>query len=152
MIVKAVVESIIDTYRVRIRIPLTDRDKASNIHTSDSDLDIATICTLPNCRPNIKVGDIVFVAMEKTYPVSQPVILGVLFRENLSKSFCDLVLDDLVVNSMCSLPRGTSIGELSYQELRRVAGVTDNVQLQLNSLSERISALESLNKPSGGVL
>jgi hypothetical protein len=146
MIVKAVVESVIDPYHVKIRVPLLDRDKSSSIHTSDSDLDTATICSLPNCRLNLQVGDIVFVATEKTYPVSQPVILGVLFRENATSSMCDLVLGELFVENNCTLPKGTTIGEISYSETRMLSGATDNIQAQINALVDRISVLEGYHK------
>ncbi len=150
MVVKAVVESVVDTYHVRVRIPLTDRDKSSNIHTSTTDLEVATICTLPNCRPHIRVGDVVFVEMEKTYPTSKPVVIGVLFRENMTESYCDFVLDDLVVKSSCTLPKGTSIGAISYSELLKLSGITDSIQSQINSLAERILSLEALNTSTGG--
>lgn len=150
MVVKAIVESVVDSYHVKVRIPITDRDKSSNIYTPASDLEIATICTIPNCRPHIKVGDIVFVEMEKTYPTNKPVVLGVLFRENATESYCDLILDDLVVKSSCTLPKGTSIGDISYSEVLKLSGVTDNLQAQLNSLVERISALETINTSTGG--
>ena len=142
MITKAVVESIVDTYRVKIRMPLLDRIKSSNIHTPDSDLEIATVCTLPNCRANLRVGDVVFVATEEAYPNSKPVIIGHLYRENIGETYCDLILDELKVRSTCRLPGDTQIGNVSSDEIGHLSGASDNIQKQISDLLNRVTLLE----------
>ena len=64
MITKAIVEAIVDTYTVKVRIPRIDRLEFNSIKTPTQYLNDAIICTLPNCDPNLSPGDIVFVAMD----------------------------------------------------------------------------------------
>jgi hypothetical protein len=150
MLLKAVVESIVDAFHVKVRVPLLDRDTTSSVHTSDGDLYTATICSMPNCRLNLRVGDVVFVAIEKTYPVHTMVVIGVLFREAVCNSYCDIELDELNVRTFCSLPRGTTLGDVSYKEIRQLLGVKDNLQEQINALSDRISMIEGDHPTTGG--
>ena len=80
MITKAIVEEIVSPYQVKIRIPLLDRVESSPMSTNTSDLNTATICSLPNCYMNVQVGDVVFVGFEdNTY--YKAVVLGHLCRQ-----------------------------------------------------------------------
>ena len=80
MITKAIVEEVLTPYQVRVRIPILDRVSSSELSTPTEELNIATICSLPNCYINVQKGDIVFVGFEdNTY--RKAVILGHLSRE-----------------------------------------------------------------------
>ena len=79
MITKAIVEKVIDNYNIRVRVPSLDRTYQSSVYTNNEDLNVAIVCTLPGCDPNIKVGDVVFVSLEETEE-DRAVILGYLYR------------------------------------------------------------------------
>ena len=145
MITKAIVEEIISPYQVKVRIPLLDRAEATPLSTNSDDLNIATICCLPNCYMNLQVGDIVFVGFEdNTY--YKAVILGHLCREATSNTYSDAAFSNLDVRSSVRLPSSTTIGSVTGDELSRLSGTTENIQKQLNSLKEQIDfIIEQLN-------
>lgn len=135
MITKAVVEEILTPYQVRVRIPILDRVSSSELSTPTEELNIATICSLPNCYINVQKGDIVFVGFEdNTY--RKAVILGHLSREACT-TYSDINLNSLVVNSEVRLPLTTYIGEVQPDQLAMLKGLTDNIQKQLDSLKEQ---------------
>lgn len=140
-IVKAIVESVVDMHHIKIRIPSLDRTTATNVHTGSDVLYTATFCVMPKCTPNVRPGDIVFVGFERA-EYRKAVVLGVLYREAYTESICDMIINDLKVNGKCTLPRTTSIGNVSQYEIERLSGLNDNIQSQFNSLRDRINALE----------
>lgn len=141
MITKGIIEEVLSPYEVRIRIPTLDRDKSSSLSTSTEHLNIATICTLPNCYVNLQVGDVVFVGFEdNTY--YKAVVLGHLCREAEYTTYMDLNIGNLIVNSSAKLPSETSIGELSSIDLSQLKGVKDNLQKQIDMLQDKVSILE----------
>lgn len=140
MITKAIVEQVIDKYSVRVRIPRLDRTTASSVHTATEDLNIATISTLPNCDPNLRPGDIVFIHLDRLNE-DEAVIIGCLYREKRTEAFCDLILNSLTVNHECIFPYETTIGQVTSDELAFLHGVTGNIQNQLNLLQEQINLL-----------
>lgn len=142
MITKAIVEQIVDQYNIRVRIPIIDRTTKSSIYTSTKDLNIATICTVPGCAPNLQVGDVVIVAIDDTLDESV-VILGQSYRNVPSSTYSDLTVNQLNVKVDCTLPEETVIGCITGHDLQKVSGVTSNIQHQLNSLLERIQNLEA---------
>lgn len=143
MIDKAIVEEIIDKYHVRIRVPKVDRlPSVGGIYTPTSELSIACICTLSNCNINLQVGDVVFVNYEGDNR-KEPVIIGVLFRENNTSTAADLILNELQVLYKATLPIETSIGKITSKELSYLEGVNDNIQNQLNYLLEQVNNLLS---------
>lgn len=137
MITKAIVEEIITPYKVRIRIPLFDNINSAAGRVNTEDLNVATICSLPNCYINVQVGDIVFVAFEDN-TLYKAVILGHLSREAMTNTYADMTLGRLVVNSGATLPDATQIGEVTSEEISKLKGLRDNVQHQLDNLKELI--------------
>ena len=124
-----------------MRVPIFDKEKDSPMATSSNDLNVATICTLPNCYLNIQVGDVVIVGFENnTY--YNAVILGHLCKQSSSTTFSDITLNKLVVNSNTTLPESTSIGRVSSSEIHCLSGVTDNLQKQINSLKEQLEIIQ----------
>ena len=140
MITKAIVEEIISPYQVKVRIPTLDRVSSSAVSTSKDNLNIATICSLPNCYINLQVGDIVFVGFEdNTY--YRAVVLGHLCRDALTDTYADVSFRSVDVKGEATLPYYTTIGNLTSEELSRLSGVSENIQKQLNFLQEQITAI-----------
>lgn len=91
MIQKAIIEEIIQGgYQARVRIPRYNKAASSPTATDTGDLAIATICTFPGVHPSYQLGDIVFVGFENE-EINQPVILGLLYRDNMGNSMSDMV-------------------------------------------------------------
>lgn len=91
MIQKAIIEEIVyGGYQARVRIPRYNKAASSPTATDTADLAIATICTFPGVHPSYQIGDIVFVGFENDR-INQPVILGLLYRENMGSSMSDMV-------------------------------------------------------------
>lgn len=145
MITKAIVEALVDRHKVRVRIPILDRVSSSNVHTKTEDLNIATICTLPSCHPNLQPGDVVFVAFEDS-DQRNAVVLGHLYRQNMTDTYSDIVLNSLKVNGECTLTKDTTIGNISYTQLSTLTGIKDNIQNQLNSTNEKVDTTYHLLK------
>ena len=76
---RAIIESIIDDYHVRIRIPQLHGIKGSENYVATERLPVATICIQPGSEAIYKVGDIVFVAFENDV-FTTPIIMGILSR------------------------------------------------------------------------
>lgn len=143
MITKAIVEKVIDNYNIRIRVPSLDRTYQSSVYTNNEDLNVAIVCTLPGCDPNIKVGDVVFVSLEETEE-DRAVILGYLYRTKKTETLCDMLLSKLNVANVAVLPEDTTIGNVSSFELQQLSGIRGNVQLQITQLQEQVARLTQL--------
>ena len=143
MITKAIVEKVIDNYNIRIRVPSLDRTYQSSVYTNNEDLNVALVCTLPGCDPNIKVGDVVFVSLEDTEE-DRAVILGYLYRTKKTETLCDMLLSKLNVANVAVLPEDTTIGNVSSFELQQLSGIRGNVQLQITQLQEQVARLTQL--------
>ena len=143
MITKAIVEKVIDNYNIRIRVPSLERTYQSSVYTNNEDLNVAIVCTLPGCDPNIKVGDVVFVSLEDTEE-DRAVILGYLYRTKKTETLCDMLLSKLNVADVAVLPEDTTIGNVSSFELQQLSGIRGNVQLQLTQLQEQVARLTQL--------
>ncbi len=140
MITKGIVEELVDIYRIRVRIPLIDRTPQSSLHTSTENLNVALVCTLPGCDPNIKPGDVVFVAIDDTLE-QEAIILGYLYRSKDTETYCDLVLNELTVKSKVTLPFETYIGNTTGKDISNLSGTRDNVQKQLDELKKQVDFL-----------
>lgn len=140
MITKAIVEKVLDPYSIRIRVPQIDRVTSSSVHTADEDLDVALVCTLPGCHPNIKPGDIVFVSLDDT-DEDRAVILGYLYRTKETETYCDLVLSKLKVLNEAKLPLQTSIGNVSAANIACLEGMNDNIKKKLDLLESKVDML-----------
>lgn len=143
MFTRAIVESVVDNQHIKIRIPLLDRVSSSSIHTKSDDLNTATVCTLSNCHPNIRPGDVVFVTFEETDTSKDAVIVGYLYRDKETETYCDLILNNLEVKSKCTFPLDTSIGEVTGKELAMLSGINGNIQKQIQQLWDKFDLLES---------
>ena len=141
MITKAIIEEIVDAHSAKIRIPLYDKASYAPNSVSKDNLSIATICSLPNCICNYAVGDVVFVTFEENER-RLPIIMGQLERDNIKEASLSINASTLSVNTDAYLPEETHIGDVSAKEIQYLKGLNENLQVQLNILSERIAKLE----------
>lgn len=147
MITKAIVESIVDKYSFRVRIPIINRSADAALHTPTEDLYVSSICTVAGCTPNVQVGDIVYVSFEDN-DLSKPIILGYLYRDNMGDTICDFTVDSLTVEGATNLSSNTTIGNVSANEISYLEGAKYNIQWQLDLQRADIDALIA---NSGGV-
>lgn len=141
MITKGIVEDIIDTYQVRVRLPIFDKVDGAKNATKNEDLSIGTVCCLPNSSYQVNVGDIVFVGFEDN-DISKPIILGQLYRDVDSNTLMSLVLGTLETKTSTVLSENTTIGDVSANEIKCLSGIKTNIQQQLNSIIEDISKIK----------
>ena len=135
MITKAIVEDASDRYLIKVRIPFYDRASIAPRRVLDEDLPQATICSLPNSGLNVRKGDIVFVSFEDD-DIGRPVIVGCLYTDKVSDTGANIFAETLSVVTDAKLPKSTSIGDVSSEELQRLKGVSDNIQGQINEKSK----------------
>lgn len=150
MLTKAIVEEIISPYQVKVRIPILDRVTTSSVSTSNDNLNVATICSLPNCYINLQVGDVVFVGFEdNTY--YKAVVLGHLCRQAATSSKADVLLNSIDVEGTAKLPENTTIGSLTPLELSCLSGCSSNIQKQISNINDRLNVImEKLFPENGG--
>ena len=141
MITKGIVEDIIDTYQVRVRLPIFDKVDGAKNATKNEDLSIGTVCCLPNSSYQVNVGDVVFVGFEDN-DISKPIILGQLYRDVDSNTLMTLVLGTLETKTSTVLSKNTTIGDVSANEIKCLSGIKTNIQQQLNSIIEDISKIK----------
>ena len=147
MLTRGIVEEIIDDYRVRVRMPVYNKVKSAPLHTPTSELNIATICSLPNFHINLRIGDIVFLGFEDN-DLGKPVILGYLNGPFKISSKCDIDVSSLTADVKSRLPADTTIGKVTAQNILQLQGATNNLQDQIqqlnNNLVQRSGVMEVL--------
>lgn len=147
MITKAIVEEIISPYSIRVRIPTLNAIQGAQNSTPTNELSAATICTIPNARNNVQVGDIVFVGFEDN-DLSKPIILGHLYKENSENkeyagTLLELMLNSIAIQFSASLPENTYIGEVQPYELQMLRGQTSNIKDQFDSIMQEIEEIKT---------
>ena len=140
MITRGIVEERLDAYHYRVRLPLLDGIKTSKMSVSTSELAVATVCTLPACNIPIAVGDVVYVGFEHGEG-SKAFILGYLYRDGSGNTRCDMDLRCLSVIGSTHLSEDTYIGDITPYEVGCLAGVTSNIQKQIEYLHNQINVL-----------
>lgn len=83
MIQKAIIESIIDDYSVKIRIPKYDKMYTDGL-TYD-ELSTGIICSVPGTNVHYSINDVVLVGFEND-EIGKPVVLGLLYTDKKSES------------------------------------------------------------------
>lgn len=140
MITKGIVESIVDKYSIKVRLPIFDKAKDTKNATPTQDLNNATICTLPNSEGQLSEGDIVFVGFEDN-DTSKPIILGQLYRDIDQQTLMSLTLGALTTTSTTNLNKLTTIGDVKSNEIECLVGIKSNIQQQLNEIISRIDEI-----------
>lgn len=142
MIERGIIEEVIDSYTVRVRIPSVDRVATSTIHTASNNLRQAVVSALPGVVLHLSVGDVVIVDIPDRSS-SSGTILGYLYRPETRDFKCDALFDTLSVQSASILPKNTTIGDVTSSEIRCLHGVSSNIQKQLDDILERLKRLET---------
>ena len=119
MLQKAIIEKKLDKYSMKVRIPVYNKVKSDPTATPTNELYTATIQTLPGCSPNYQEGDVVIVDFEND-DLSFPIIIGLLYRENMPQGSTDITADSLVVNVNTNLSENTLIGEVTPESLKKL--------------------------------
>lgn len=138
MLTKGIVEKLIDSYKIKVRIPVYNKPNYVNGATSTDNLYEACICTLPNCSINVQVGDIVILGFEDD-DTSQPIILGCLYAKDITDSKIDLISNSLQALNSATLPQNTSIGKVTARDLGYLTGLKSNVQGQIDTISSYLT-------------
>lgn len=131
MVTKAIIENVIDSSHITVRIPVLDRIENSSTGTPLDSCQIASVCSLPNIEYNFNIGDIVFVDFEDNN-MDSPVILGYLYGVNDSKIDGNIL--SLSVDSCAKLSDNVSIGNVSKEDIECLYGINTNIQNSINLL------------------
>ena len=124
MIVKGIIESVVDRNNIKVRIPFLNGLKDQVDSTPTEDLPNATICQLPNVNYKLATGDVVWVNFENTR-WEEPVIVGFLNIEQNTKT--SYIAEELEVTQQAKLPHDTKIGDVEAESLNCLKGL--NVDL-----------------------
>lgn len=128
MLQKAIIEQKIDKYSMKVRIPVYNKIKSDPTATPTDELYTAIIQTLPGCSPVYQEGDLVLVEFENDN-ISLPVIIGLLFRQNMPESSTDINADSLKVNVNTNLTENTLIGSVTPEAIKKLNDkYTNNVK------------------------
>ena len=142
MITRGIVEKLLDRYTIKVRMPLLNRMKQNSSSILSDDLNEAVVSVPPNFDPNINVGDVVFVAFEDNN-FGKPVVIGYLYRSNMTPTYGDIILNSINVKIAANLSADTTIGDVSSTNISYLKGVTSNIQGQLNSLKDSDTILSN---------
>lgn len=139
MITKAIIVNKETDYLYKVRIPIINRIEGSYNATADDDLFIATVVTLPGLHPIYEKGDIVYVSFEEEI-ISKPVIIGILYRENLGNSYSDFYSNSLEVSGHTILSKNTTIGNVSPDIISAFSSkngtVFDNISTNVDQITD----------------
>ncbi len=125
------------TNKFKVRIPVLHGDGISPESTNDKYLPYATVCVLPNSDYVYQEGEIVFVDFENN-DYGKPVIIGSLYNpKSKAISLPKLRVGNLDMSSLSKdgydsqnsaiLPKNTTIGDLSYKDLKRAVDLSNNL-------------------------
>lgn len=152
MITKGIVVEVINNYQAKVRLPIFNSIASSKEGTPDSQLNIATICSLPNCNNVVQKEDIVFVGFEDN-DISKPIILGHLNRENMGETYSSLDLTNFKTVGTTTLSSDTNIGDVKANEIGCLKGLQGNIQTQLNNtknlLNNKVDKITTPNQLYG---
>ena len=143
MITKAIIEKVIDKYNAKVRIPIINKAKGAVSATPTEELYIASVCIPPNCNPDLKVNDVVFVAFEDGNN-GKPVIIGQLFKEGPNETLCDIKSSTIDVALSCALPENTTVGNVTSTDLKNLTGTKGNLQGQIDIARDKAAKVEQL--------
>ena len=139
MITKGYVEELVSSNQVKVRLPVYDKINENGTGAGFNELPIASVCSLPSTNPNLKVGDVVYVAFEDNNR-QKPIVMGYLSMDN--NKYCDTTLQDLTVNGTSRFTSDFSIGNIDYNSFLQLKNVKVNIQNYLDKLSDSIDKLE----------
>lgn len=144
MVLRAIVDKIIDDSHVRIRIPDYNKFQTSVGATPSSELPVAISCSTPGLATHYKRGDIVIVGFERD-DFGAPVILGALSSARENRAVTEAKFSSMRVNVDANLPLDTIVQGAGKEFWPYLHGLTENVQIKLNELQAKIESLEFMD-------
>ena len=137
MLIKGIIEDIVDNYTVRVRIPEMHGIKDDMNSTPSNELLCAKICTNPGIDITFSVGDIVVIGFEKS-DLSKPIILGFLYTAagilseiDINAKFANIYNDSIIADGI----RATTINRQLKSAIEKLNDLTidiENIKKQLN--------------------
>lgn len=151
MIFKAIVASVIrsralnsnDT--VYVTIPVLDGSSSKN-NFKGVNKRLATVCSLPGCKPKYAEGDVVYVDFEQD-DMSKPVIIGSLLSSKSNSSVIDLYANSLTVDVNTQLPNETYVDDVQISEVENSSANTN-----ASGMQTMIDVVGLLQGEGGGVI
>lgn len=137
MLTRGIVESVIDSGHVKVRIPRLNKSSDAIGSTPSDELNTATVSAMPGLIPSLRHGDVVWIGFEND-DLGSPVVIGILASAYKGTSFTDATLNTATVNVDVHLPLDTTIGNVTPSEISFLSGVTSNLQSQLDTLQAKI--------------
>ena len=145
---RALIVSKVDEYRYTVRIPSMNKSAAAVGSTPDDELYTACVSTSPGIVPAYNKGDAVYISFEHAV-CNTPMILGALLNENSRRIQSDIYATSLTVNTNVTLPRNTTIGKVTADNIATLEGQTIRVNSEfqrLDTTQQNIqSDIESIN-------
>lgn len=145
--------------KYRVRIPIIHGVEGSPQCTPDNLLPTASICGIPGFTNTVRDGDIVFVVFEND-ELSNPVIMGQLITNtnaydvntvNTTDTRANAVLQTLSFfdslsggYTSASLPKNTTIGNVTAEQLSFLIGLKTNVQDQIDALNASLAGISQM--------
>ena len=118
MITKAIIEKVEnDGYHYKVRIPILHKIADAPGSTPFKELPIALVCYAPGCKPNLNVGDVVYVGFENNQ-YSEPVILGMLLNDSYKESSASIRADSIQASVNVNLPNSNvNFGNITLSDI-----------------------------------
>lgn len=137
MIEKAVIQSKIDLYRFKVRIPSINKIASAVGGTSDEDLFEATVLNTPGINPHYDAGDVVFVEYEND-DIRKPVIIGLLYHSEQKLSSSDIVASSMNVLLNSKFSNDICIGDVDYRALSSLISGEGPTQQQILQITQNL--------------
>lgn len=141
MILRAIIDDVLDSTKVRVRIPEYNKiDKAVGA-TPSAELATAVCCCTPGLTTTYRRGDIVLVGFERD-DLGTPVVLGALASADSNQAVTDAKLTSLTVNVDAQLPLDTYVHGAGKEFWQYLSGIHESVQTKLTEIDSKIAVLE----------
>ena len=141
MLCRAIIESVLGSYKVKVRIPSIHKGETSVAACPQEDVPMSIVSVPAGIYPALKLGDTVLVGFENDN-IDKPVVIGLLFNDKCKSTTANGVLNSLEVKVNSKLPYDTTIGNVSKQSLSYLQGLDSNAQKQLDSNKSAIKNID----------
>lgn len=143
MLQKGIIETIIDKYTVKVRIPKYDKIDTDATSTKTEDLAVGILCTLPGMKITYAIGDVVLVDFEND-ELNRPVVLGLLYREKESDSVLKLSSIDDSIESI-----NRQLEDINSLSLHTHIKYSNDNGMTFTSLYDPTEIIENYNQYTG---
>ena len=97
MIQKGIIEKVIDKYTYKVRIPKYDKVYDDPEYVDTDNLSDGLVCITPGVNVSYYLNDVVIISFEND-ELDKPIILGLLYRENLENNYSDTTITNVESN------------------------------------------------------